>query len=92
MNRDEIYGHLAKVYLGKKNSVQETKKKKLNSAWLAMNIVITLLILASSFYGFTAFLNRQQIDLKNRIVYSLSNNPIRISYDLGYPYPPVKAF
>ncbi len=92
MNRDEIYDHLAKVYLGKKNSVQETKKRKLNSAWLAMNIVITLIILASSFYGLTAFLNRQQLDLKNRIVYSLNNNPIRISYDLGYPYPPVKTF
>jgi len=92
MNRDEIYDHLAKVYLGKKNSVQETKKKKINSAWLAMNIVITLLILASSFYGFTAFLNRQQLDLKNRVVYSLNNNPIRIVYDLEYPYPPVKSF
>lgn len=92
MNRDEIYDHLAKVYLGKKNSIQETKKKKINSAWLAMNIFITLLILASSFYGLTAFLNRQQLDLKNRIVYSLNNNPIRIAYDLGYPYPPVKTF
>lgn len=92
MNRDEIYDHLAKVYLGKKNSVQETKKKKINSAWLAMNIFITLLILASSFYGLTAFLNRQQLDFKNRIVYSLNNNPIRIAYDLGYPYPPVKTF
>jgi hypothetical protein len=92
MNRDEIYDHLAKVYLGKKNSIQETKKKKINSAWLAMNIVITLLILASSFYGFTAFLNRQQIDLKNKVVFSLNNNPIRIVYDLEYPYPPVKSF
>lgn len=92
MNRDEIYDHLAKVYLGKKNSVQETKKKKLNAAWLTMNIVITLLILASSFYGFTAFLNRQQLDLKNRVIYSLSNNPIHIAYDLDYPYPPVKSF
>lgn len=92
MNRDEIYDHLAKVYLGKKSSVQEIKKKKMNSAWLAMNIVITLFILASTFYGFTAFLNRQQVDLKNRVVYSLNNNPIRIVYDLGYPYPPVKTF
>ncbi len=92
MNRDEIYDHLAQVYLGKKNSAKENKKKKLNAAWLMMNIVITLLILASSFYGFTAFLSRQQVDLKDRIVYSLNNNLIRITYDLGYPYAPVKAF
>ena len=92
MNRDEIYDHLAKVYLGKKSSVQETKNKKINSAWLTMNIVVTLLILASSFYGFTAFLNRQQIDLKNRVVFSLNNNPIRVVYDLEFPYPPVKTF
>jgi hypothetical protein len=92
MNRDEIYDHLAKVYLGKKNSVQETKKKKLSAAWLMMNIIITLFILVSSFYGFTAFLNRQQIDLKNRVVYSLNNNPIRIAYNLDYPFPPVKTF
>ncbi len=92
MNRDEIYDHLAKVYLGKKNSVQETKKKKLNATWLMMNIIITLFILVSSFYGFTAFLNRQQVDLKNRIVYSLNNNPIRIAYNLDYPFPPVKTF
>jgi hypothetical protein len=92
MNRDEIYDHLAKVYLGKKNSVQETKKKKLNAAWLMLNIISTLLILVSSFYGFTAFLNRQQVDLKNRVVYSLNNNPIRIAYNLDYPFPPVKTF
>jgi len=92
MNRDEIYDHLAKVYLGKKSSVQEKKKKKLNAAWLMMNILITLFILVSSFYGFTAFLNRQQVDLKNRVVYSLNNNPIRIAYNLDYPFPPIKTF
>lgn len=92
MNRDEIYDHLAKVYLGKKNNVQEIKKKKLNTAWLVMNIAVTLLILASSFYGFTAFLNRQQFDLKNRVVFSLNNNPIKVAYDLEYPFPPVKTF
>ena len=92
MNRDEIYDHLAQVYLGKKNSAKEIQKKKLNAAWLMMNIVITFLILASSFYGFTAFLSRQEVDLKDRIVYALNNNPIRITYDLGYPYAPVKTF
>ena len=92
MNRDEIYDHLAQVYLGKKNSVQETKKKKLNAAWLMTNIMITLVILASSFYGLTAFLKRQEVDFKNKIVYSLNNNPIHIAYDLDYPYPPIKTF
>ena len=92
MNRDEIYDHLAKVYLGKKNSAQENKKKKLNTAWLVMNIAVTILILASSFYGFTAFLSRQQFELKDRVVFSLSNSPIKVPYNLEYPYPPVKTF
>ena len=90
MTRDEIYEHLAKVYLGKRDNVQQNKKKRLN-AWFMINAVITIIILATTFYGFTAFLTRRG-ELKNSIMYSLNNNPIRISYNLNDPYPQSEAF
>ena len=92
MTRDEIYDHLAKVYLGKReNVVQQKKKKTLNQSWLIINIVITAVILVSTVYGFTAFLTRR-VTLKNEVFYSLNNNPIRIGYDLNDPFPSTKVF
>ena len=43
MNRDDIYDHLAQVYLGKRNKTEE-KKKKQYSVWLLINIGITFII------------------------------------------------
>jgi hypothetical protein len=92
MTRDEIYDHLAKVYLGKRQDVvQEKKKKTLNQSWLVINGVITAVILISTVYGFTAFLTRK-VTINNEVFYSLTNNPIRISYDLNDPFPSTKAF
>ena len=60
MTRDEIYEHLAKVYLGKRENVAEEKKKKaINQSWLVINAVITAVIVISTVYGFTAFLTRR---------------------------------
>ena len=91
MTRDEIYDHLAKVYLGKKTNTAEQKKRQLNS-WLIINIVTTIIIFASAFYGLTAFLARRGDVLQNKIIYALNNGPIRINYNLTQPYPPVKTF
>lgn len=91
MTRDEIYEHLAKVYLGKKENAVQKKTKTFNS-WLILNIVITLFILASVFYGLTAFLAHRGASLKQSVVYSLTNSPIRISYDVGENMPQVKKF
>ncbi len=91
MTRDDIYDHLAQVYLGKRSSLQEKKKKQLNS-WLVINIVITVVIFASSIYGLTAFLTHRGDVLHNKIIYALSNGPIRLNYNLQYPYPSVKTF
>jgi hypothetical protein len=92
MTRDEIYDHLAKVYLGKRQDiVQEKKKKTLNQSWLVINIVITAVILISTVYGFTAFLTRR-VTINNEVFYSLTNNPIRIAYDLNDPFPSTKSF
>ncbi len=91
MTRDDIYDHLAQVYLGKKNNLAQKKKKKLDS-WLVINIVITAIIFAGSIYGLTAFLTHRGDVLQNKIIYALNNGPIRINYNLEYPYPAVKTF
>jgi hypothetical protein len=89
MTHDEIYDHLANVYLGKRESV-ELKKKKSPPAWLAINIVITGIILTSVVYGFTAFLTRHDDILKSRVMYALNNSPIRLTYNVGEGYPQSK--
>lgn len=91
MTRDDIYDHLAQVYLGKRSNLEQKKKKKLTS-WLVINIVITVVIFASSIYGLTAFLTHRGDVLQNKIIYALNNGPIRLNYNLQYPYPSVKTF
>jgi hypothetical protein len=94
MTRDEIYDHLAKVYLGKRENISPKKRKSAkpaNHSWWVINIVVTAVITISTVYGFTAFLTRRA-DLKSQVFYSLNNNPIRIAYDLNDPYPATKTF
>ncbi|MEI6437569.1 MAG: hypothetical protein WCO69_02325 [Candidatus Omnitrophota bacterium] len=89
MTRDEIYDHLASVYLDKRAKV-EVKKTKTPSAWLAINIVLTALILTSVVFGLTAFLTRHDDLLKSRVIYALNNSPIRLTYNVGEGYPQAK--
>jgi len=91
MTRDDIYDHLARVYLGKRNQSEEQKKKQFN-AWLLINIFITIIIFTSAIYGLTAFLQRRDDVLRDRVIFALNKGPIRISYDLNFPQPPVKTF
>jgi hypothetical protein len=92
MTRDEIYEHLAKVYLGKRENVAEEKKKKrINQSWLVINIAITAVIVISTVCGFTAFLTRRA-GLQNQIFYALNNNVIKVAYDLNDPFPSTKTF
>lgn len=91
MKRDDIYDHLAQVYLGKRTKKDEKKEKQF-SAWLVITILITVIIFSSAFYGLTAFLTRHQSTLQSRIIYSLQNGPARIEYDLTNPFPPEKTF
>ncbi|MBF0123309.1 MAG: hypothetical protein HQL21_07915 [Candidatus Omnitrophica bacterium] len=91
MTRDEIYDHLAKVYLDKRETVEKVVAKKAPPvSWLVINIVITGFILASVFWGLTAFLTQRDDLLKSRIIYTLNNSPIRLSYDVGSGLPQVK--
>ncbi len=91
MTRDDIYDHLAQVYLGKRSNLQKKRRKQLSS-WLVINVIITVVIFASSIYGLTAFLTHRGDVLHNKIIYALSNGPIRLNYNLEYPYPSVKTF
>ncbi|NTV28633.1 MAG: hypothetical protein HGA80_00950 [Candidatus Omnitrophica bacterium] len=91
MTRDEIYDHLAKVYLGKRESAVELKSSGNKShVWLVINIVTTAFILASIVYGLTAFFAKRNDELKSRIIYALNNSPIRLAYAVGGEYPQVK--
>ena len=91
MTRDDIYDHLAQVYLGKRSKA-DIKKERQFSAWLLINILITVIIFTSAFYGLTAFLTHRDSALSNRIIFSLHNGPIRIEYNFSGSFPPVKTF
>lgn len=90
MNRDDIYDHLARVYLGKRKEVSIKQKKQFN-VWLLINVLITALIFASSFYGLTAFLTHRQAFLKSTIIFTLNNGPMRIEYNFHSDFTPVKS-
>ncbi|MBF0479233.1 MAG: hypothetical protein HQL26_07090 [Candidatus Omnitrophica bacterium] len=92
MDKDEIYDHLAQVYLGKrKNSAQNNRRQKREfGAWLLINILITVLIFSGVFYGLTAFLANR--DLKSNVVYFLHNGSIRLAYDFTNPVVPSQIF
>ncbi len=91
MTRDEIYDHLAQVYLGKKRQTQEPPPRQI-STWLVINMMITVVIFATSVYGLTAFLARRGDLLEQRVIYALNKGPIRVPYDVRQPYPQVKTF
>jgi hypothetical protein len=94
MTRDEIYDHLAKVYLGKREDLSPQKRKTkppVNRSLLVINIVVTAVITISTVYGFTAFLTRRA-ELKSQVFYALNNEPIRMAYDLNDPFPATKTF
>ncbi len=94
MTRDDIYDHLARVYLGKKSKTDKTEEKNKNqfNAWIFINIIITVIIFASSFYGLTAFLTNQRSYLREHIIYSLYRAPIRVSYDFKKSSNPIQSF
>lgn len=92
MTREDIYDHLAQVYLGKRKEADHRKKKQFN-AWLIINIFITVLIFASAFYGLTAFLTRKGIrSLKDNIIFSLNQGTIKFSYDFLSVFHPDETF
>ncbi len=89
MTRDEIYDHLAQVYLGKRKEAEPRKKKHFH-AWLVINVLITLMIFSSVFYGLTAFLTRQS-SLRGNVLFALYNGLVRLEYNFDEDFSPVKT-
>lgn len=93
MKRDDIYDHLAQVYIGKTQTPeQENKKKKEFGVWLVINILITLVVFSSAVYGLTAFLTHRGSPFENHIIYDLSNGPVRLDYNFKENVNPTKSF
>lgn len=89
MTRDEIYDHLAQVYLGKRKEA-EPRRKKHSHAWLLFNVLITLMIFSSVVYGLTAFLTRQS-SLRGNVLFALHNGLVRLDYNFDEDFSPVKT-
>ncbi|HBO96703.1 MAG TPA: hypothetical protein DE315_06700 [Candidatus Omnitrophica bacterium] len=89
MTRDEIYDHLAQVYLGKRKEAEPPRKKHFH-AWLLINALITLMIFSSVFYGLTAFLTRQS-SLRGNVLFALHNGLVRLDYNFDEDFSPVKT-
>lgn len=92
MTRDEIYDHLAQVYLGKREGSENTTKKNKFNAWLLINILITVIIFSSAFYGLTAFFTHNDSYLQEHVIYSLYRGAVTMDYRFADDTPPVKSF
>jgi hypothetical protein len=91
MTKDEIYEHLAQVYLEKKLPSTKDQRKRIFSDHLS-RAVLTVLLAALAFYSLTAFLSHRKDLTRRNIIYALSNAPVRIPYNLEHPFPQVKSF
>lgn len=91
MTKDDIYDHLAQVYLGKRRK-DDAKTKKQFNAWLLINGLITAIIFSSAFYGLTAFLTHNKDELKQNVIYSLHQGAVRFDYDFKGSSNPVEKF
>lgn len=91
MTREDIYDHLAQVYLGKRKEA-DVKKKKHFSVWLAINLVITFIIFASATYGLTAYLAQHGSFFENNIIFTLHKGSIRMEYNFNDFYHPSQEF
>ena len=95
MNREDIYDHLAQVYIGKRKSQkvedQKTKKREFG-AWLLINIIITIMIFSSAVYGLTAFLTRRGSSLRSSVIFDLYHGPVKLEYNFNEAVAPTKSF
>ncbi len=94
MDKEEIYEHLAQVYLGKKSQQQVETKKNINILRLPKEVKAFLMVfaVALTFYTLTAFFSKRDENLKTNILFALNNSPIRLTYNLNDPFPQVKDF
>lgn len=90
MTKDEIYEHLAKVYLGKKK-----KKKKVSG--VKFYTLLFLNIAAVCGVGLFVFYGLKGIGLKenrssNNIYFSVNQYPLRLQFNFDKPFPQIENF
>lgn len=90
MTKDEIYEHLARVYLGKK------KKKKKAPGFkfyilLFLNIFAVIGIATLFLYGLKGTLPKGML-ARNDIYFSLNQYPLRLQFNFQAPYPQIENF
>ncbi len=93
ITQEEIYDHLAKVYLDKKqkqNTPPPPPKKKFPFQ-KTIQVFGLLSLLAIVFYGFSAFLSKK-VTTAQSVIFALNHNPIRIKYNLNPPFPAIEIF
>ncbi|MFZ5800882.1 MAG: hypothetical protein ACOY3D_05870 [Candidatus Omnitrophota bacterium] len=91
MTKDEIYEHLAKVYLGKKK-----KRKKDNNlrffTLLFINVITLPIVLALIVGAVNSSTSRSKIKSKNSLGLALNQYPLRINYDFRRDQPQIQNF
>ncbi len=90
MTKDEIYEHLAKVYLGK-------KKKKKKATGLRFYALLFINLIAVLGIGTLFFLGLKGQGLKDRhsrsaINFALNQYPLRLQYNFETPFPQIENF
>ena len=94
MTKEEIYEHLAQVYLGKRSQDKKDFVKNLPFGHFPKEakVLATVVAIGLAFYTLTAFLSRRDESLRANILFALNNSPIRVTYNLNDPFPQVKDF
>ncbi len=90
MTKDEIYEHLAKVYLGKKK-----KKKKAPGIkfylLVFLNVFAAIGITVVLFSGLKNPVFKARFN-KNSLYYSVNQYPLRLQYNFNAPFPQIENF
>ncbi len=91
MTKDEVYDHLAQVYLGKRDNTEKKKPSRFDTKFI-QHFTAMVLVLICVFYGLSAFLSHKSSEVQQSVIFALNNNPIRLKYNLNHPYPQISEF
>jgi len=91
MTKDEIYEHLAKVYLGKKKKKKKRKDLKFYTL-LFINVITIPLIIALIVGAVNSRAAKGKIGSSNAVLLALNYYPLRINYDFNNDKPQVQDF
>jgi hypothetical protein len=92
MTKEEIYEHLANVYLGKKKSIPKKEKRLTISVLIGLNAILIL-----GLFGFTVgkwdLFNKPDVTPQQSLLsLTLGNYPLRLTYNFGEDKPQIQNF